>query len=389
MERLHPRDREGMWREVLGRLTRDEEERRGYINPGPSLEPMDIPETAPGPKFSFPQISPGVAKKDERIIRLTVPVREAKGKRMKINGVEVPDPTPEESAQEILDMKAAEDDIAAGRKSLAWINKEREASGLLPLGTEDLRAPRDNKLLKRSVVDPAPAAIRYKTLAEVNKERAKLGEPPLTLDHEPPPGVWDTNGADWMSLDPQTQAEILQKFAGFSGFDPNIAKDISEMTENLIAAFKAASPQEQEFGEGWYAEAAERALELAARYNVDPHLVAAVIASTSPRTEWEKNLASAEVVLQSLLPEYSPDVTQDFLDTRMTVDTGLDGKPLKRAGEERDGVVLEEDELPPTGLEYLLFIHNREIEQTQTVEHLFDLTGRVQTMRIVKHSGLA
>ena len=47
LERLHPRDRKGMWREVLGRLTRREQKKRGYLPPAADTASTHRPADAP------------------------------------------------------------------------------------------------------------------------------------------------------------------------------------------------------------------------------------------------------------------------------------------------------------------------------------------------------
>jgi hypothetical protein len=50
LEHLHPRDREGKWREVLGRLTRREQQARARtdrVNSEPEVSPIDVPDFFP------------------------------------------------------------------------------------------------------------------------------------------------------------------------------------------------------------------------------------------------------------------------------------------------------------------------------------------------------
>jgi hypothetical protein len=191
--------------------------------------------------------------------------------------------------------------------------------------------------------DRIESVIPKHVLDELNAKRAEEGLEPFMV----PDGPWEGNGADLRNLSDDVVKEMLERLRVGKLTDPQAAGSIEEMTANIVDAFKAASGHEADYGEEWYARAAEAVLKLAEDYEVDPHVVAALVASTSPRTEWEGNLVAARVALESLMPEKSPHVTKKFLDTRMTYDTGLDGKPLAL---DENGNRLK----PPTGKDYIL-----------------------------------
>lgn len=182
------------------------------------------------------------------------------------------------------------------------------------------------------------SVIPQHVLDRIHARRTEEGLEPFME----PDGPWEKNGADLRNLSEDVVAQMLERLAIAKKADPRAAGSIEEMTANIIDAFKAAAPDEAAFGEEWYATAAQEVLDLAEEFGVDPHVVAALVASTSPRTEWEMNLAAAYVALSSLMPDRSPAITDEFLNTRMTYDLDLEGNPLKPG------------QKPPTGLEYIL-----------------------------------
>lgn len=293
-EHLHPRDEEGQWREVIGKLP--EREARA--------------STGGNQRLTSRQINPGMKRRDLGYRTIETGTRRGNKTAAQVAPADSP---------EALQADRATREAASRGEPLETLNAEREQYGLPPL-KEVVRKNKRGVPFRRGVIIPAAAP------------------PPGSPDTVP----WPENGADLRNLDDATIAKMFENIKKFKGIDPNMATTVEQMTENIIAAFDSASPQEAAYGERWYANAAEQAMQLAQKYHVDPHLVAALIAATSPRTDWDSNIVAAELVLESLLPETSPAITPKFLNTRMTVDTDLNGNPLKPG------------QKPPTGLEYIL-----------------------------------
>lgn len=176
--------------------------------------------------------------------------------------------------------------------------------------------------------------------------------------------VWINNGADWDTWDEATRAKVLQRFLDFREWDPGSAGSLDEMVANVVDAFDAASPLEARYGERWYDDAAEAAGKLATAYGVPPQFASAVIAATSPRTNWDFNVAAAKLVFESLMPDKSPDITNNFLNIRMRYDKDLSGKKLEKNKD------TGEYENWPNGWDYILNDKNvrREFERVNQKE---------------------
>ncbi len=74
----------------------------------------------------------------------------------------------------------------------------------------------------------------------------------------------------------------------------------SEILSNLQAVYDSASPAERASGLDWYGKANAYATDLARRYGYTVPQVSAVIAALSPGSEWTRNLADTETLLDGV-----------------------------------------------------------------------------------------
>lgn len=72
---------------------------------------------------------------------------------------------------------------------------------------------------------------------------------------------------------------------------------MNTMATKLINVWEHASEEDREAGAHWYDSARAVVRNLAERYNVSRSCVAGIVAATSPRIHWSRNIAVAESIL--------------------------------------------------------------------------------------------
>ena len=97
----------------------------------------------------------------------------------------------------------------------------------------------------------------------------------------------------------------------------NFVKGLGVTTEvataNVIAMYEKASPETRAAGERWYQEAHDFSAHVAQENGIDPHVMAAMVAATSPGQLWDANKRLAEATAQAIS---NPDrvITQEEAD---------------------------------------------------------------------------
>lgn len=76
---------------------------------------------------------------------------------------------------------------------------------------------------------------------------------------------------------------------------------MSDFIKNILEVYNQAEQQELAHGLNWYGDAKSAAWDIADKYQMPLAVVVGVIAALSPTNKWERNLADADMLIQSFV----------------------------------------------------------------------------------------
>lgn len=82
---------------------------------------------------------------------------------------------------------------------------------------------------------------------------------------------------------------------------------MDNLTQNILAVFEQATPEEVSHGVEWYALAHAQAQAIADRVELPLVVVVGVIAALSPTNQWDRNLVDAENLCTAFVQGYYPE----------------------------------------------------------------------------------
>lgn len=125
------------------------------------------------------------------------------------------------------------------------------------------------------------------------------------------------DGTDWNALpDDIRQGQIDAVIAAYPHLAEGDGDPIDAITRNVVDAYDQASPQSEQFGERWYAQAHNDAEEIARTNGMTVEQGSAVLSALSPQTAWEPNVRWGHYMAEKV--KENPVIDDSILDATVT-----------------------------------------------------------------------